>query len=261
MLRYYARTLLNVALSVVVLGPTAANAANVFYAFDNTDCEGDHAEIVSSRVEVADNGYLSYTEGEGGECVDVSRLEVVVVTAVRVVTRIRLTSWSVSRYGHYSDYTISWHSQYGAWHAIPRRPPPPPPPPDATLTGKCARPIDLFPANTPSWIISHLPEHHDVRTRRIADGRTSETTRGFFAVDMTLAVIAAVAWKDDRVIFDGFVDGRVEDSAATAGPCNLSSEPAREHDRVRAAITASSSARYHLIMHNCQHWAAKMLRK
>ena len=113
----------------------------------------------------------------------------------------------------------------------------------------------------PRFVTGQLPEHHDVRTRRVASGEISQTTRGFFAVDMQEAIHAAIRWRlgvDDE---DGYVARVVNDSAATAGTCDLSSVPASKHDAVLAAINASSSDRYHLFLHNCQHWATKMLKK
>lgn len=77
---------------------------------------------------------------------------------------------------------------------------------------------------------------------------------------MGRAIIGALRWAENPEGNIGWVAGVVEDSATTAGPCMMSSVPSGKHDRVLAAIIAPSTDRYHLLFHNCQHWAAKMLK-
>ena len=186
------------------------------------------------------------------DCINISEVRVV---AVRVVRRMPLALVRAS----YSGFQIRWSDLWNTWYVQLA---PPPPPRNRTLVGKCSRPVEVFtlPASVPdvfrAWIHRNVVQHHDVRTRKIADGTTIETTRGFFAVDMTEAVLAAAAWAFYRKENDGFVDAEVRDSATTAGSCNLSRVTVSTYDRVLANITAPNTERYHLVEYNCQHWAA-----
>ena len=78
---------------------------------------------------------------------------------------------------------------------------------------------------------------------------------------MPEAVRAAIRWRLGRDDEGGYVPGVVNDSAATAGPCSLSSVPASKYNAVLNAIVGPKVGRYHLVLHNCQHWAANALKK
>ena len=92
-----ARTVAQVALLVVLLAAAADAGASVYYAFHNAECEGDYVEILHSQFAVVDGGYKSYIQQGEEECTDVSRWEVMVVTGVRIATRLSWGSWSRSR--------------------------------------------------------------------------------------------------------------------------------------------------------------------
>ena len=186
-------------------------------------------------------------------CINIPEVRVV---GIRIVMRVPLALFRTS----YSGYRLSWSDLWNSWYA---QPPPPPPPKDETSIGKCFRPVDLLPPGTPPWISDfaapRMPQHHDVRTRKVAGGATTETTRGFFAVNMGLAAFAAWRWfSDPENGGDGFVDAVVRDSATTAGSCNLSKVGVSTYDTVLGKITAPNNKRYHLLRYNCQHWAAEM---
>ena len=264
-MRYGARTLPQVALAAVLLGPVANAGTAKFHAFTNKTCKGSHDAVLHSRIEVHAQGFLSYRKEGDDKCVDVSRWEVLVVTGRRV-DRIPFFDWPDSIYS--SSHALEWSDNLGAWHGVPWPPRVGPyveeGPKDDTLTGRCRRPVDLvdLPATTPGWVRDAIPEHHDVRTRKIPESRSMETTtRGFFAVSMSLAATAVVLQARYPLRFDGYVPGVVRDSAATAGACHLHDVLPSKYHRVRAAITSATNGRYHLLRYNCQHWATDMLAK
>lgn len=181
----------------------------------------------------------------------------VVVVGYRVVTRVPVMIFRTS----YSGYQLLWSEIWNSWYA--QRPAPPPPPKDETLVGRCFRPVGVppgLPTRIVNWAVPQMPEHHDVRTRKVAAGTTTETTRGFFAVDMALAFFAALESDQNPKLNNGFVDGVVRDSATTAGRCNLSKVEASTYDRVLGNIVAPAPRKYHLLLYNCQHWAAEQVR-
>lgn len=255
------RVLPQVALLAVLLG-SAANAGEAkYYAFTNSECEGEHVAVVHSEVEVHAQGYLSYEKEGEDECVDVSRWEVVVVTGIRVVDRVRWFDWPDSTYS--STHVLEWSDSMGAWLGYVPVPRPVIRLTDFPFTGRCVRPVDLvdLPADLPGWIRNAIPEHHDVRTRNVpSHGATETTTRGFFAVSMTQAVLAVWAQSAFPLV-SGYVDAVIEDSSATAGPCHLDEVSLSKYEGVLAAIKAKTTGRYHLLHYNCQDWATEMLAK
>ena len=254
-----ARMLPQVALVALLLGQVANAGKGKFLAYTNRTCEGDHAATVHSRVEVHAQGYLSYKEEGDDRCVDVSRWEVMVVTGTRIVDRVAWFDWPDSNYS--SSHTLEWSDSLALWIAFVR---------DLiwaeqngyTATGRCIRPVDLvdLPANTPGWVRNAIPKHHDVRTHKApASGARETTTRGFFAVSMRRAALAAWGSMQVPPVHTGYVAGVIEDSAGTAGPCHLDEVLLPEYNRVLRAITVTTRGRYHLIRYNCQHWAKEKL--
>lgn len=178
-----------------------------------------------------------------------------------VVVGIRIRALFTWRPPTISGYHFRWSRLWNTWYVQrrPRRPPPR----DATLVGRCFRPVGVapgLPASIVNWAVPLMPKHHDVRTRKVAAGTTTETTRGFFAVEMARAIFAAWDWVLDPEENDGFVEGVVRDSAAAAGRCNLSKVEISTYDRVLAKIVAPKPRKYHLVLYNCQDWAAEQVR-
>lgn len=238
----------------------AANAAlgGGWAYMHNTECEGDDPTLVADRNAALDLEALSYKEDGSEECEDISNVETVVVIGTRGGGG---GEFSIGSGGGGGGTDTQWDGlsfSYGGGggrggndeeeeDVVERR------------TGLCVRPIDL-PLSTPASILAYLPKHHDVRTDEItAVVPYSPTTRGFFAVNMALAVAAAIQSLRHPILFTGYVEGEVRDSAHTAGPCTMEVVTDSKFHAVLKAINAPNTYKYHLLKYNCQHWAAEKL--
>ena len=256
-----------IALAAALLAKSNAALGGGWAYTDNTACEGDDPTYVEDRNAALDLEALSYKEDGSEECEDISKVETIVVIGTRGGDGGGFSIGSgggggtdTQRDGPSFPYggggggggSEDSDDEEEEEDVVESR------------TGLCVRPIDLLPPFTPVWISNTLPEHHDVRVEKTSGGiATESTTRGFFAVDMGAAVIAALVWADSVSkgidTFSGEVPAVVRDSAATAGPCTLESSTDAKYQAVLNSITAPNTKKYHLVLYNCQDWAAEML--
>ena len=264
-----ARTFPLAAFLVVLLTPLdKANA--VFFVFNSYDsatptCQGNLLALAATVLDVAlmakregkDLGYVP----AGTEDCRVMHHDMEIVTVIGTRSTV-YRDWGALLDFWSRNFDISLQAEWRAYiTAGLLYVSPPPKPPSETMVGRCSRPLDLssFGDNW-RWIRYILPKHHDVRTRKTANGTTTETTRGFFAVDMGAAIGAYImSVSNPSQPPYGYVAGEVRDTATTAGSCSLSRAPADRYKAVLNGITAPGAPLYHLRHYNCQHWASDKL--
>ena len=241
-------------LAMLLASEANARLLIVYARYDSAPgtCQGSVLGIVSTPAQAWQLGGSSYVEIGSDICHPIEPDDIADIAGGTIQQRVSWYTYQLTL----SHFPLMWSSEWG-WHIF--RPRTTTPEKDGKhYEGLCIRPLDM-PSYVPPWIRSSLPKHHDVRTRSEKNGVT-ETTRGFFAANMWLAVRAAVMSRLNPRRYDGFVAGVVEDTATTASGCNLSSVTTSRYNTVFSRIRAASGGRYHLLDYNCQDWAAEQRR-
>lgn len=243
-------------LAILLASEANARLLIVYARYDSAPgtCQGSVLGIVSTPAQAWQLGGSSYAEIGSDICHPIEPNDIADIAGGTIQQRVSWYTYNLTL----SHFPLMWSSEWG-WHIIRPRTTIPE---DEVKDGKhyeglCIRPLDL--PSVPTSIRNLLPDHHDVRTRSEKNGIT-ETTRGFFAVDMSAAVSALVIAMASGNPMSGYVLGEVRDSATTARGCNLSSVSIRRYNTVSSRIRTAIGGRYHLLDYNCQDWAVEQRR-